>query len=117
MIIPLRGVRLGILLFAPCRVIQMWRDPEEIRQSQNAYYTRNADAAYIRNALCAQKDILEKEGVKAIGVQYRSVLDNPEKQIKRIAEFINAPNPIVEAIKIVKPDLIRFKKERLQVGV
>ena len=44
-IIPVRGMRLEAVLAKPAKVIMMWRDPAEIRQSQEASY-KKARASY-----------------------------------------------------------------------
>ncbi len=117
MIIPVNTYRWGLIEYTPCRVIQMWRDPEEIRQSQIAFYKRDISVEEIQGRLSRQRLILENNNIPTIGVNYRNLLTNPEEQIRWIAEFINAPNSIEEAIKLVKPELNRFKKEKLEVGI
>lgn len=127
MIIPVNGERMYVVKFNPvAKVIQMWRDPEEIRQSQQASYKGNQitseeeaedQRAIIKTKLANQKVRLEKLKIDTIGVEYREVINNPEKEIKRIAKFINAPNPIDKAVKWVCPSKNRFKKEELITGI
>lgn len=154
-IIPVTGMRWEAVLNQPAKVIMMMRDPEEIRQSQEAFYSRESDVAYIRTALVTEQLKLEKvkqayieykelkskkkpipsieEWVKNeankekmyprskmfdfIQVQYQDVLANPKKEITRIAEFIEAPNRITKAVNSVKPNVNRFKKENLTIGI
>jgi len=123
MIIPVSKERMQVVNFNPgAKVIQMWRDPEEIRQSQQASYKGNRgiteeeaefERAKIRTLLTNQKMQLEKLGIETIGVQYRDVLKDPETQIKRIAKFINAPKDIRDAVNWVDPKKNRFKKEEI----
>ncbi len=127
MIIPVRGDRLFVVRFNPgARVIQMWRDPEEMRQSQQASYKGNMGVteeqaeiqrAMIRTKLVQQKLQLKDLGIDAIDVQYQDVLRDSTKEIKRVAEFISAPNSIDEAVGWVDPQKNRFKKEELTMNI
>jgi len=127
-IIPVRGMIWGAITYKPSKIIMMWRDIEEIRQSQQAFYRGNAEEeaevrrAYLRTALVATKLQLEnaKKNKKIIDfmiIEYRDVLDNPKNTIKNIAKFINSQNEIDEAIASVKPKTNRFKKEELEIGI
>jgi methionine synthase II (cobalamin-independent) len=154
-IIPVNGMRWEAVLYQPSKVIMMMRDPEEIRQSQEAFYSRASDSAMLRTLIVTEQLKLEKfkkahEEYKAlksankpipspkewykkeenrdtippremlfdfIQVQYQDVLADPKKEIKRVAEFIEAPNRITRAVNSVKPKCNRFKKEDLTVGI
>lgn len=123
MIIPVSGDRLHVVKFNPCsKVIQMWRDPEEMRQSQQASYNGNAGIteeqaemarAIIRTKLINQKLQLEKLDIKALNVEYQDVLINPKEIVNKIAYFINSPKSIDEAVDWIDPSKNRFKKEEL----
>ena len=128
MIIPVRRPIADVMVFHPySRVIQMWRDPEEIRQSQQAFYRgdsmEEADTrvAMLRTQLATQKLQLEKMGEKSglqtMHVQYREILASPTPIIEELADFINAPNDIGQAIAHVKPERNRFRKEDLVEGI
>jgi hypothetical protein len=106
----------------PCRVIQMWRDPEEIRQSQQASYNGeqimtpeqcDLKRAELLNHLVGAKTFFDDRNIPSLDVEYREILVNPKGVIEEIAKFINAPNPIDEAVAWVNPDKNRFKKEEL----
>lgn len=122
-IIPVVGMRWEAVLYKPSRVIMMMRDLEEIRQSQEAFYSKRTDIAYLRTAIVSEQLKLETakkdhpETFDFIQVQYQDVLANPKKEIKRIAEFIQAPNQITKAVNSVKPKANRFKKEDLIEGI
>ena len=97
----------------------MWRDPEEIRQSQRAYYKFNqpVDVALLRTSSITEKVKLKADGIDFIIVHYRDVLNNPRKEIMRVKKFINSPNTINKALQSVKPKENRFKKEELISGL
>jgi hypothetical protein len=126
MIIPVQinDKRMFFVKFNPYnKVIQMWREPEEIRQSQQAFYRgdclEDADAriSYFRSSLAGQQSWLEQLKIDSLHISYREVLKNPKKLVSEVAEFINSPNDISDAVKSVKPDMNRFKKEELEVGI
>lgn len=122
MIIPVSNERMAVVKHKEARVIMMWRDPEEMRQSQQASYKQNEfideeraelERAMIRTKLVSQKLLLKKLKIKTLHIQYRDVLKNPLKEIKKIAKFINSPKDINKAVALVKPQLNRFKSEEL----
>lgn len=124
MIIPVARDRMGVVTFNPgARVVMMWRDPEEMRQSQQASYKGNAGVtqeeaetqrAMIRTKLVNQKLQLEKLKIDTLHIQYQDVLKDPKKEVTKVAKFIGADkNNIKKAVKCVKPKENRFKKEDL----
>jgi len=119
MIIPVHNQRFDAVLHTPCKVILCWRDPEEIRQSQMAYFRRGeqVDKGMIRTLLVEQKLALERHKVPYIIADYRKILDNPRDEIKEIAKFIHAPKHICDAVDFVNPEQNRFKKEELVDGL
>jgi len=119
MIIPVRRHRMEVVKMNPCKVIQMWRDPEEIRQSQEAFYSKRSDSDWIRTALVQEKIKLEKAigADNYLGVEYQDVLNDPRAKIEEISKFINAPNKIDDAVDSVNPSVNRFKKEDLEQGI
>jgi hypothetical protein len=122
-IIPVQGMRWEAVMHQPSKVIMMMRDPEEIRQSQEAFYSKKTDIAYLRTAIVTEQLKLEKvkednpDTFDFIQVQYRDVLADPKKEIKKIAEFIEAPNRITRAVNSVNKKANRFKKEDLIEGI
>ena len=118
MIIPVCGNRWEWVSMYPSKVILMMRDLEEIRQSQMAYFKpQGVDVAYIRTALVSEKIKLRDNNIDFITVNYREVLDNPIKEISKVARFLNAKQSILEAVKSVDKKQNRFKKEELVSGL
>jgi hypothetical protein len=127
MIIPVNGERLHVVKFNPCvKIIQMWRDPEEIRQSQQASYNGNRGTteeqsemlrAMIRTNLVNQKVQLEKLEIDTMHIQYQDVLKYTKKTVAAIAEFIHSDISIDDAVGWVNPDKNRFKKEELVINI
>lgn len=126
MIIPVnpKNYRFWVTKFNPCnKVIQMWRDPEEIRQSQQAFYRGDQiddveeKIAYYKTSLAQQQVWFREFEIDTMHIQYRNLLNNTKDIITQVAEFINAPKSIGEAVNFVDPSLNRFKKEELAVGI
>ena len=117
MIIPVRRERFDLVKLVPAKVIMMWREPEEIRQSQNAFYAKNADLAYIRTALVQEKLKLKENNIDHIIVQYRDVIKNPHAEILKIKDFILSERDIDEAVSFVNPNAYRFDKDKIVEGV
>jgi len=119
MIVPVQHHRLDTVLYTPCKVILTWRDPEEIRQSQMAYYRKgqNIDIGVIRTLLVEEKLKLEKNNIPYIIADYNKLIKNPKEEIIKIADFIKSPNSIDEALEFVNPEQNRFKKEELVDGL
>ncbi len=119
MIVPVTQQRFDAVLHTPCKVILTWRDPEEIRQSQMAYYRRgqNVDIGIIRTQLVEQKISLENHKIPVHVADYNKLLKNPQEEIQKIADFIKSPNSIDKAVEFVNPKQNRFKKEELVDGI
>lgn len=117
MIIPVQGFHFDLVRTVPSKVVMMWRDPEEIRQSQNAFYNNATDVAYFESALVMQEQELKDGNIDHIIVKYQDVIDNPIDTISKVATFISAPNPIDEAVKFVEPSKKRFNKDELVEGI
>lgn len=122
-LLPINKSRVSsIARFVPIRVIQMWRDPEEIRQSQIASYhgsklfteeQKQGQRAAIHSSLVEGHEFFEEHDIPHINVKYREVLENPEEKVAKIAEFINAPKGTQDAVDWVDPKKNRFKEECL----
>jgi len=119
MIIPVNHQRFNAVLHTPCKVIMTWREPEEIRQSQMAYYRRgrNIDIGTIRTLLVEEKLKLEKNNIPYIIADYNKLINNPREEIIKIAKFIHAPRHVCDAVDFVNPKQNRFKKEELVDGL
>ena len=117
MIIPVNNFRLGLIQHLPSKVIMMEREPEEIRQSQNAMYAEDANIAYIRTALASEKVKLRENNIDHIVINYRDVIKNPRQEIQKIKEFILSDNDIEEAVKFVNPEAYRFDQDKITKGL
>ena len=147
-IIPVNGMRWEAMCSRPAKAIMMWRDPAEIRQSQEAFYKKaranyqgDGDPSDIaeahlrtllaqtrvmfdRRARLSHDELFRPEAERKVQpfdykvVNYRDVLDDPEKQVKEIAKFVGAdPERIGWAAASVDKSKIRFKKEELAEGI
>lgn len=125
-ILPINANRIKFLQFRPVKVIQMYRDPEEIRQSQQASYRQGllqtedeaeTDRARYRSVLYDSTKLFNDLEIPYLTFQYRDVLADPQSKIEKIAAFINAPNPIDEAVNWVDPDRNRFKSEKITKNI
>lgn len=117
MIIPVTNHRLELVLMVPSKVILMWRDPEEIRQSQNAFYANNVDSAYFKTALVTQKLRLKELKIDHLIVEYRNVIQNPREEIQKVKEFIQSDRGIDEAVEFVNPEAYRFNRDKIVEGL
>lgn len=129
LIIPLGRFQRDLMTFNPCtKVIQMWRDPEEMRQSQQASYKgglpcgeedAETERAKIRTKLAASKAWLEEQGIETLHVQYRNVVNYPEQCVRVIAEFLGVTDEekIKAATATIKPSRTRFKAEELTESI
>jgi hypothetical protein len=118
MVVPVQGYRWEVVTGFPSKVILMHRDPEEIRQSQMAYYRKdNISIAAIRTQLVQEKMKLKRHKIDHMVVEYRDILDDPKREILKIAKFIRMYGDIQPAIDFVNPDQNRFKVEELEVGL
>ena len=108
MIIPVNGLRFDLVKASPSRVIVMLRKPENIKASQEAFYSKRTNLAFVRTALVEQQRWLKKAEVPFLPVRYEEVLEDPRKELEKITAFINSPRSIAEAVRSVNPDMCRF---------
>lgn len=107
MIIPVSGTRWELVNMVPSKVIMMERSPEEIKDSQEAFYSKESDLAFIRTALASEKLKLRQSGVDHLVVNYNDIVYRPKENIKKIAEFIKSDKDISEAVSFVSPEFYR----------
>ena len=122
-IMPVGGIRWEAVRYKPAKVIMMKRDVEEIRQSQEASYARaranvaeyNPEEvrAYLRTVIAQTENMLDASELEWMPVDYREAREKPRETVQRIADFIEAPNPIDDAVASIEPDRARFKRELL----
>ena len=118
MIIPVTFYRMEVMKSYPSKVIMMWRHPEEIRQSQIAFYNKKNPAPSLLNSLLIQqKQQLELNKLDFIIVHYRELLENSIVELKRIKKFIRSDIDISLALKAINPKRNRFKSEELDASV
>jgi len=113
MIIPVSNYRLEIVRMIPSKIIMMIRDPEEIRQSQNAFYSQDSNLEHLRSALVHEEVKLERLGLDFMMVDYRDVIDNPQKKVEQVKEFIHSDRDIEEAVRSVNPQAYRFDTDKI----
>ncbi|MFT7637582.1 MAG: hypothetical protein ACI9Y8_001359 [Candidatus Omnitrophota bacterium] len=117
MIIPVDNIRFDLVKSLPSKVIMMERNPEEIRQSQNAFYSSGADIAYIRTALVQEKLKLKNHKIDHIIVNYRDVIKDTQATIQRVKDFILSDKDIKAAVDFVNPDAYRFDADKITEGL
>lgn len=117
MIIPVDNIRFDLVKSIPSKVIMMERNPEEIRQSQNAFYSKGADIAYIRTCLAQEKVKLHEHKIDHVIVNYRDVIKNTQATIQMVKEFILSDKDIEEAVNFVNPDAYRFDADKITEGL
>ena len=115
MIIPVVGLRLDIIKLIPSKVIMMWRDPKEIKESQEAFYSNDSDESYLRTALATQKVNLEKSGVDFMVCHYEKLVNDSYREIYSVSDFILSDKGHKEAVALVDPEKHRFRKEEIPV--
>lgn len=111
MIVPVNGFRWDVVKSAPAKVIFMIRDTKEIKESQEAFYSKESDEAYLRTALVSQRMWLKESGIDFIEVNYRDVVTDSKATVKRIKEFIQSKKPIKPCLEFINPSLYRQRKE------
>ena len=101
------------------KVIFMTRDPEEIRQSYEAFFS---DEGRLKNEMIemAIKKNLEllrnRKDTDVLEFWYRDVVENPRKHFEILKEN-GWPIDVDKCVAEVDVDLLRFKKENLTQGI
>jgi len=100
------------------RVLLMQRDPEEIRQSYEAFFDRPLKmpwfAQYSERMERAVKVLRNRSDVSSVDViQYRDLVANPLAELA----MLDWPIDVRAAAGIVDPEQCRFKRESLTVGI
>ncbi len=110
MIVPVNGFRWDVVKSAPAKVILMVRDTKEIKESQEAFYSKESDEAYLRTALVSQRLWLKESGIEFIEVEYRNLIFQANNEIWKVYEFIKskATNKDVQrCLDFIRPSLYR----------
>ena len=101
------------------KIAYMLRDPEEIRQSYEAFFRRGAPAAHRHYEPLMEKVqgiLTQRRDVTLTPLQYREVVDNPLDAFEHLA-LVGWPIEPEAAASVVNPDLCRFRLEDLEVGI
>ncbi len=101
------------------KIIYMRRDPEEIRQSYQAFFDKeltrkkeDLEQIFINNI-----ELLEnRKDVDLITLWYRDVINNPRKSFQLIKDN-GWPIDVDKCVEVVNPELYRFRKENLIEGI
>ena len=117
----------GIPNLAPCphgiRIVFMRRHPEEIRQSEEAFFKRRKappwleDSGYEERMSLAVEHAHNRRDVRSVTeFQYRDVVADPAEAFRYLRD-IGWPIDAVRAAATVDPALCRFRLEELEVGI
>lgn len=101
------------------RVVIMRRDPEEIRQSYEAFFGRKCPALneYPERIERAAKILANRGDVVSVtAIDYPYLVDSPEPCLIRLRREGWPIDPL-EAAATIDPALYRFRKEQLTVGI
>lgn len=100
------------------RVVLMMRDPEEIRQSYEAFFDQPLRvpwfAQYAERMDRAVKMLRNRNDVLSVNVmQYRDLVENPLPELA----MLDWPIDVKAAAKTIDPLQCRFRRELLTVGI
>jgi len=100
------------------RVVLMMRDPEEIRQSYEAFFDQPLRmpwfTEYTERMERAVKLVRNRNDVLSVDVmQYRDLVTNPQAELA----MLDWPIDVKAAAATVDPVQCRFKREQLTVGI
>ena len=109
MIVPVTGIRWDVVKSKPSRVIFMTRDPQEIKDSQEAFYSCESDLAYIRTAIVSQRIALRDAEIPFLEINHRDLMTNTKSTVSAVRDFLGSQAPLEPCIKFVDPSLYRHK--------
>ena len=111
---------------AKYKIVMMMRDPEEIRQSYEAFFNKpcpNIGGRKFTNKNY-QKAIEEhieqidnRLDAEVLIVNYREVVEDPEKRFRFLLNWGRWPIDPIKAAAVVNPDKCRFRRENLEDGI
>lgn len=114
MIIPVRSrIHLDLLGSLQSKIIYMVRDPMEVAESQKAFLKAESAVAQVEYLYVEAEQQFEKMGLDVLCMPYRDVLHDPAKAVSDVADFIDSPVPVDQAVASIKPTAIRFKREEV----
>jgi len=102
------------------KIVFMLRNPEEIRQSYEAFFTNRADGfildQYQDRMQKSIDDMRDREDVDLTVFQYREVVEDPVSHFEQL-KTAGWPIDPIKAAEVVDPSLCRFRIENLVVGL
>jgi hypothetical protein len=109
MIIPVVGIRWELVQLLPAKVIVMSRNPDEVSESHDAFYSKNRpmSSAIAKTALASEIVKLRENKIDFIEVKFSELFENKEREVLRVKEFINSGEDITAAVASIKDELYR----------
>jgi len=100
------------------KIVFMIRDKEEIRQSFEAFFNTKAPMIerYDERMEHIIKLLKNRKDVQLTVLNYRDVIDNPRKEFQKLKDG-GWKIDVDKCISIVDPNLCRFRKENLTIGI
>lgn len=109
MIIPVVGTRWELIQMLPSKVIVMSRNPDEVSESHDAFYSKNRPMSpdFARTALASEIVKLRKNNIDFIEVKFSDLFENKEREVLRVKDFIKSEAGIDQAVSSIKDELYR----------
>lgn len=100
------------------KVVWMWRDPEEIRQSYEAFFDQPPPKTLEQwpNLFNEIIEMCRKAGMEIHEIWFKDVVANPVNEFEKLRDF-GFPFDVEEAVKRVDPTLYRFQMDNLTQGI
>lgn len=101
------------------KVLWMHRDHEEQRQSYMAFFGQKPPSVEQIAQQCelGLESAKNRRDTEVLEVQYTDVIEHPHEVFTRIAQFFGVNLDIAAAAAVVNPELYRFRREELEVGI
>lgn len=110
--------RIETIAVGDYRLVLMQRDPEEIRQSFEAFTGNKAKDIERYDELFAHtlKQLQNRKDMDITVLQYREVVESPDVSFNTLANN-GWPIDVSKAVSVINPDLYRFRRENLIKGI
>ena len=98
------------------KIIFLLRNPEERSKSMAKSYIKThlpkLDPKSDKESFVKKEYpfLFDREDIEVLFVKFSSLIFNPEKEVKRISDFLEVKLDIDKAISVVNPELYRFRK-------
>lgn len=101
------------------RVVFMRRDPEEQRQSYQAFFGQDGFTVDQINQRVAEslEACYNRRDTSVLELWYANVIEQPRATFERVRAFLGVPLDIDAAVAVVDPQYYRFRKEELEAGI